>query len=87
MTIMLSHSATTAICFWLIGPKGRILAVKLRPNGAGHQAQAEVFLQGQPLNVTDLAVAKDGSIYFCTGGRARPVAFIECIGKVRSLLR
>lgn len=49
--------------------EGRILAVKLQPNGAGHQAQAEVFLQGQPLNVTDLAVAKDGSLYFCTGGR------------------
>ena len=49
--------------------EGRILSVKLQPNGAGHQAQAEVFLQGQPLNVTDLAVAKDGSLYFCTGGR------------------
>ena len=49
--------------------EGRILAVKLQPNGAGHQAQAEVFLQGQPLNVTDLAIAKDGSLYFCTGGR------------------
>lgn len=49
--------------------EGRILSVKLQPNGAGHQAQAEVFLQGQPLNVTDLAVAQDGSLYFCTGGR------------------
>ncbi|MCC6508241.1 MAG: HEAT repeat domain-containing protein, partial [Pirellulaceae bacterium] len=49
--------------------EGRILSVKLQGNGAGHQAQAEVFLQGQPLNVTDMAVAKDGSIYFCTGGR------------------
>jgi putative heme-binding domain-containing protein len=49
--------------------EGRILAVRLQQNGAGHQAQAEVFLQGQPLNVTDLAVAKDGSLYFCTGGR------------------
>lgn len=49
--------------------EGRILSVKLQSNGAGHQAQAEVFLQGQPLNITDLAVAKDGSLYFCTGGR------------------
>ncbi len=49
--------------------EGRILSVKLQNNGAGHQAQAEVFLQGQPLNVTDLAVAKDGSLLFCTGGR------------------
>lgn len=49
--------------------EGRILSVKLQPSGAGHQAQAEVFLQGQPLNVTDLAVSKDGSLYFCTGGR------------------
>ncbi|MFO1062851.1 MAG: PQQ-dependent sugar dehydrogenase [Pirellulales bacterium] len=49
--------------------EGRILSVKLQPNGAAHQAQAEVFLQGQPLNVTDLSISKDGSLYFCTGGR------------------
>lgn len=47
--------------------EGRILSVKL--NSDGSAAQQEVFLQGQPLNVTDLAVGPDGAMYFCTGGR------------------
>ena len=49
--------------------EGRILNVRLKKRGAGHVADSEVFLQGQPLNVTDIDVAKDGSLYFCTGGR------------------
>jgi len=49
--------------------EGRILAVRLQPNGSTFQAQYEVFLQGQPLNVTDLDVGPEGAIYFCTGGR------------------
>ncbi len=49
--------------------EGRILNVRLKPRGAGYIADSEVFLQGQPLNVTDLDVAPDGSLYFCTGGR------------------
>ena len=28
-----------------------------------------MFLEGQPLNVTDIAVGPDGWLYFCTGGR------------------
>jgi putative heme-binding domain-containing protein len=49
--------------------EGRILVVNPRPSGAGYTADKEVFLQGQPLNVTDLAVGPDGGLYFCTGGR------------------
>ncbi len=49
--------------------EGRILNVRLRPRGAGYIADSEVFLQGQPLNVTDLDVGPDGALYFCTGGR------------------
>ncbi len=48
---------------------GRILAVHLEPRGAGYRANAETFLQGRPLNVTDLAVGPDGSLYIITGGR------------------
>jgi glucose/arabinose dehydrogenase len=40
--------------------EGRILSVKLQPSGAGHQAQAEVFLQGQPLNVASTACSGKG---------------------------
>ena len=32
-------------------------------------AESEVFLKGQPLNVSDIEVGPDGAIYFCTGGR------------------
>ena len=47
----------------------RVLAVHLLPRGAGYRAQAETFLKGRPLNVTDLAVGPDGAMYFVTGGR------------------
>lgn len=49
--------------------EGRILNVRLKPSGSGYVANSEVFLKGQPLNVTDLAVGPDGAMYFCTGGR------------------
>ncbi len=48
---------------------GRALAVHLVPRGAGWRAQAELFLQGRPLNVTDVARGDDGSMYVITGGR------------------
>lgn len=49
--------------------EGRILAVKTKPAGAGYSADSEVFLKGAPLNVSDLEVGPDGSLYFITGGR------------------
>ncbi|WP_153555254.1 HEAT repeat domain-containing protein [Roseimaritima sediminicola] len=49
--------------------EGRILNVRLKANGASYVADSQVFLQGEPLNVTDLAVGPDGALYFCTGGR------------------
>jgi len=49
--------------------EGRILAVKIKPQGSSFVADTETFLKGQPLNVTDLAVGPDGALYFCTGGR------------------
>jgi putative heme-binding domain-containing protein len=48
---------------------GRIVAVHLAPRGAGYRGQAETFLQGRPLNVTDLAVGPDGALHVVTGGR------------------
>lgn len=49
--------------------EGRILNVRLKPNGSSYTADSQVFLQGQPLNVTDLDIGPDGAMYFCTGGR------------------
>jgi putative heme-binding domain-containing protein len=46
--------------------QGQILSVKFAGDGS---PQSEVFIQGQPLNVTDLTVGPDGCLYFCTGGR------------------
>ena len=48
---------------------GRILAVHMIERGAGYAGVPEMFLQGRPLNVTDLAFGPDGAMYFITGGR------------------
>ncbi len=48
---------------------GRIIAVHLEPQGAGWRAFPELFLQGRPLNVTDVARGPDGAMYLITGGR------------------
>lgn len=48
---------------------GRIWAVHLTPRGASYTGRAEIFLQGRPLNVTDLDFGPDGALWFITGGR------------------
>lgn len=48
---------------------GRVLAVHLAPRGAGYRASLELFMQGKPLNVTDLATGPDGAMWLITGGR------------------
>jgi putative heme-binding domain-containing protein len=48
---------------------GRILAVRLTPNGSSYRGEAKPFVQGKPLNVTDLEFGPDGALYFITGGR------------------
>lgn len=55
------------VCDW---SRGRILAVRNKPNGGSYKGTSEVFLEGRPLNVTDIAVGPDGWLYFCTGGRS-----------------
>lgn len=48
---------------------GRVLAIHLTGRGAGWRGAAELFLQGRPLNVTDIAAGPDGAMYLITGGR------------------
>ena len=48
---------------------GRIVSVHFAPHGASYQAAGEVFLEGRPLNVTDLDFDADGAMWFVTGGR------------------
>lgn len=49
--------------------RGQILNVRLTKQGAGYTARSNVFVEGSPLNITDLEVGPDGWLYFCTGGR------------------
>ncbi|MCU0961076.1 MAG: HEAT repeat domain-containing protein [Pirellulaceae bacterium] len=49
--------------------EGRILVAHVKRAGASYRASVDVFLTGQPLNVTDLEVSPDGWLYFVTGGR------------------
>ncbi len=53
-------------CDWT---RGRIVVVKMNRDGASFAGQAETFIEGKPLNVTDIAVGPTGALYFCTGGR------------------
>lgn len=48
---------------------GRMLLVDLVPDGASSTATAEVFLEGSPLNICDMAIGPDQAMYFITGGR------------------
>jgi putative heme-binding domain-containing protein len=48
---------------------GIIYAVHLQPEGASYKAQAEEFVSGSPLPLTDGAIGPDGALYFLTGGR------------------
>ncbi len=66
--------------------QGQILSIKFAPDG---RAQSEVFVQGQPLNVTDLTVAPDGTLYFCTGGRGTKggIFQVRWLGKVPDSLK
>ncbi len=53
-------------CDWATG---KIHCVRFERYGASYRAKSEVFVEGRPLNATDIAVGPDGALYFCTGGR------------------
>lgn len=53
-------------CDWATG---KINCVRFKRVGASYTATNEVFVEGRPLNATDIAVGPDGALYFCTGGR------------------
>ena len=48
---------------------GTMYAIHLKPQGASYVAEAEEFVSGVPLPLTDAVVGKDGALYFTTGGR------------------
>ena len=48
---------------------GRMLMVDLVPDGCSYTAEADVFLEGSPLNICDMTIGPDRAMYFITGGR------------------
>ena len=48
---------------------GIIYAAHLHADGATYKLDLEKFCTGAPMNVTDIGVAPDGSVYFTMGGR------------------
>jgi len=46
-----------------------IHAIHLTPDGEGYKAEAEDFLAGSGLPLTDAVIGQDGTMYFMTGGR------------------
>lgn len=48
---------------------GIIYAVHLKADGSSYTAEAEEFLSGAPLPLTDGIIGPDGALYFLTGGR------------------
>ena len=65
------------MCDWSYG---KIYAAHLVPQGASYVAEAEPFLSGTPLPVTDIVVhPDDGAVYFVTGGRGTTSALYRVI--------
>ncbi|MGE0610446.1 MAG: HEAT repeat domain-containing protein, partial [Pirellulales bacterium] len=60
------HRGAFIVCDWSMG---RILSVPLSREGSTFKGQAETLVSGNPLNVSDVEVDRDGSLIFCTGGR------------------
>jgi putative heme-binding domain-containing protein len=55
------------ICDWSYG---KLYAVHLTPEGSAYKGEAEEFLNGSPLPLTDVVVSPaDGALYFTIGGR------------------
>jgi putative heme-binding domain-containing protein len=61
------------ICDWSYG---ELYAVHMTPRGSTYVGEAERFISGTPLQLTDLAVSpKDGALYFTIGGRRTSSGF------------
>ena len=60
--------------------EGRILNARPTPEGSSFTLEVEEFLTGKPMNVTDLDVGMDGTLFFCTGAAGPQVESIELPG-------
>jgi putative membrane-bound dehydrogenase-like protein len=53
-------------CDWSMG---RIIVSYFERDGASYRGRWDNLVTGNPLNVSDIEVDRDGSVVFCTGGR------------------
>jgi putative heme-binding domain-containing protein len=62
-----SYQEALFMCDWSYG---KLYAVHLTPDGSAYKGEAEEFLSGVPLPLTDIVVnPRDGAMYFTIGGR------------------
>ncbi|XZE51897.1 c-type cytochrome [Planctomycetaceae bacterium SH139] len=54
------------ICDWTFGT---MYAIHLTPDGASYSGEKEEFIARTPLPLTDVAIGRDGAMYFTIGGR------------------
>lgn len=66
------------MCDW---SQGRILAVTIQRANGTYKAQSEIFLEGRPLNCSDIGVGPDGWLYFCVGGRNTAGSIFRVVSK------
>ncbi len=62
----LRYKGTMFIADW---SGGKIYNIAFKREGSSYKLEKELFVEGSPLNVTDLSVGPDGALYFSTGGR------------------
>ena len=61
--------------------RGRIRVSFPQKKGASYSSSSIGFVQGQPLNVTDLDIGPDGFLYFATGGRSTTGGLYRVVSK------
>jgi len=70
------------MCDWSMG---RIVAVTMQPEGGTYKGVAENFLEGRPLNCSDIDVGPDGWLYICVGGRNTEGSILRVVTEGASL--
>ena len=66
------------MCDW---SQGRVVAVTLDPADGTYRGQSEIFLEGRPLNCSDIAVGPDGWLYISVGGRNTAGSIFRVVAK------
>jgi putative heme-binding domain-containing protein len=66
------------MCDW---SQGRVVAVTMKPEGGTYQGTSEIFLEGRPLNCSDIDVGPDGWLYLSVGGRNTEGSIFRVVAK------